>query len=160
MVLTTCFDFDISASVADPSSGWGNTLADYGELPGYLVAAASSLAMLLLAIAALAAEGCSPAKVPPMLGLLLLLTFSLGGSLHFITRVDQGACAVAALILLTLVLPPVLVLCFRRSAARTQLSGVLRPWQPVATAVVLLALSGGFTVTALKQVWGRAVRCV
>lgn len=40
-VLATFVDLPLSRAVVNPDSGWANFLADYGEVPGYLLAIAS-----------------------------------------------------------------------------------------------------------------------
>ena len=145
MTLGAIFDLPLSTRWADGASGWGNVLAEWGELPGYFSAGAGAAVLLTGELATASSErGALLLFAPKVLGLAIVVAFTV------LRRTDSAplACVLALL--------PALLALPRTAEARARLRERLRPWRPLAIHLVLLFLLAGTILELAKDAWGRA----
>lgn len=142
MLVAGFADLRLSLAVVNQDSAWGQFGADYGELPGYVLA----LLATGLLIRVTRFSGCRPRIALQVAGTLLVVGLHLYGSVRIAQEISpQFSLFTGAGI--ALAIPSLLLLVPREHA------DLLRP---VALVVVLLALINPvIIVQLLKTLWGR-----
>ncbi len=144
-LLAALVDLELSVAVVNPESVWGNFLADWGELPGYLVAIAG--VMVLLRHNTSRVREVPVLSIATILGLLLLAVYGLGRIVDYVLP-DAGT---------TMLLASGFVLGILLFAASFLLSPhAVQGLLPVSRNTVLLALLHPVLIVQLgKLFWGR-----
>lgn len=143
--LAAFIDLPLSVAVVNPASGWGTFLADWGELPGYLVAIAG--VMVLFRHNTARVREVPILSVAAILGLLLLAVYGLGRIVDYVLPEASTALLLTIGVVLGILLFAASFLVGPRA---------VRELFPVSRNTVLLALLHPILIVQLgKLLWGR-----